>query len=194
MNKSIMSLFEGNQGQQIIEGISKQVGTSSSETKNVLMEALPSVLSSLQQNASNPSGAASLVQALSSKHDGSILDNLGDFFNKGGDEKDGNSILNHILGSKKSNVSEAVSAKSGVSSSQVMKIIALAAPVIMGYLGKQNKSKGNSSGGIGDLLGSLLGGSGNAKGGLSGMLDQNGDGKLGLDDLGGIMGSFMKKK
>lgn len=193
MSNTIMNLFEGKEGQQIIEGIAKQAGTSSTETKNVLMEALPSILSSMQQNASSPGGASSLLQAFSSKHDGSILDNIGDFLNKGGDEKDGNGILDHILGAKKSTVGKNVSSKSGVDSSQVMKIIALAAPIVMGYLGKQNKNNSSGAGGIGDLLGGLLGG-GKSAGGLGGMLDQNGDGKLGIDDIGGILGSFMKKK
>lgn len=204
MSQNILNLLSGRKGRTLIDGISKNVGTTPVETQNVLQEALPGILGFMNQNAATPSGAASLVNALNSKHDGSILDSLGDFFGGGGNEQDGNGILNHILGGKKDSFAQSLSGRTGVNSSQVTKIIAQLAPIVMAYLGKQNqtkKSQGGSDlgGGIVDLLGSLLGGAsgGGAASlgkGVSGMLDQNGDGKVGLDDLGGLLGGFVKKR
>lgn len=209
---NISELLNSDLGKQIISGIGKQAGTSEKETASVVSAAAPVLMGMLQKNASSEQGASGILGALS-KHDGSILDNLSGFLSAG-DTTDGNGILGHILGSKKNTVEAAISQKTGVSSANTSKIIALLAPIIMGYLGKESKSKNvNNGGGLGDLLGGLMGGSSNdssSVGGniLSSLLDQDGDGKLGVNDvitaisgnkkksggLGGLLGGFFGKK
>lgn len=193
---NILALVNGPLGKEIINGIGKNAGTSPEETKSVISTALPAILGSMQKNASSAQGAAGLLGALQGKHDGSILDNLGGFFGAGGDEKDGNGILKHVLGGNKSSLESAVSQKTGVSSASVSKILALLAPVVMGYLGKESKSKQvQSGGGIGDFLGGMLGGQGGGAGDLlGGFLDQDGDGKFDAKDVGSLLGGFFKKK
>lgn len=188
-----MNLLNGSRGKELIAGISTQTDTSEAETQSVLSAALPALLGALQKNANDTQGAQGILAAIGSKHDGSILDNLSGFLG-GGDTSDGNGILGHVLGDKRGALEQAISVKTGVSAGTVSKILAMLAPIVMGYLGKQSRSNNVSDGnGLNDLLGGLLGGkSGNNI--LGSMLDQNGDGKLGIDDVGGLLGGFFGKK
>src|SRR5690606_37627153 len=110
------------------------------------------------------------------------------------DTSEGNGILKHVLGNKREVLEQGIAGKTGVSSSAVSKILAMLAPIVMGYLGKQTRSSNVSDGnGLNDLLGGLLGGQSGSNA-LGGLLDQNGDGKLGIDDVGGLLGGFFGKK
>ncbi len=188
-----MSLLNGDLGNQLTAGISKQTGASEAETQSVVSTALPALLGALQNNAGNGQGAQGILSALASKHDGSILDNISGFLGND-DTSEGNGILGHVLGDKRGALEQGISSKTGVSSGTVSKILAMLAPIVMGYLGKQSRSNNvNDGNGLNDLLGGLLGGqSGNNV--LGGLLDQNGDGKLGIDDVGGLLGGFFGKK
>ena len=79
-----------------------------------------------------------------------------------------------------------LSAKTGVSSSNVMQILQTLAPILMSFLGKGVSDKGISSENkLGDLLSGLLGNNSNAGGLLNSLLDSNGDGSV-LDDVTGM--------
>lgn len=209
----ITELLKGDLGSQLISGIGAQTGTTREEATSVVSAAAPVLMGMLQRNAGTEQGAAGILGALN-KHDGSILDNLSGFLGSG-DFSDGDGILGHVLGGKRSSVENALSAKTGVSSSKVSSILAMLAPILMGFLGRKSRSAGNvtDSAGLGGLLGSLLGGAGNSGGGgsiLSSILDQDGDGQIGLGDaisavtggskkksgglLGGLLGGLFGKK
>ncbi|UGU16262.1 DUF937 domain-containing protein [Sinomicrobium kalidii] len=187
----IADLLNSDLGRQIIGGVSNEAGTSQQDTTNVLSMALPVLMGAMQKNASSQEGAAELLGALSgSKHSGGILDNLGGFFGGGvnqEDEQDGAGILGHILGGKQSTVENAISQKSGVNAGTVSKIIKIAAPILMGFLGKQARQQNvNSTDGVSGLLSGLMGGQGEKNQSLvSSLLDSDGDGSV-LDDIAGM--------
>lgn len=202
---NITDFLNSDYGSQIIKGISNNSGATPQETSSVVNAAAPLLMGMLQKNASTDQGAAGILGALT-KHDGSILDNLSGFFGSG-DTSDGDGILGHVLGSKRDTVENALSQKTGVSAGKVTGILAMLAPIIMGYLGKQTRTQGNvsNSSGLGGLLGGLMGSSGGG-GLLSSLLDQDGDGKLDINDaisavtgkksggLGGLLGGLFGKK
>ncbi|MGH2664812.1 DUF937 domain-containing protein [Flavobacterium sp.] len=215
----LMDLLDSDLGKQIISGVGQQVGTSEGETSSVLSSALPALVGAMQNNAATPDGQSGLLGALlGGKHDGSILDNLSGFIT-GGDHSDGGSILGHVLGNNQGNVENEVSQNTGVSSDKVAMIMKIAAPILMGYLAKRAMNNGLSKdgstsdgGGLTDILGGLLGGQSQqnqqapSMGGsiLTSVLDQDGDGQLGLGDavtaatkkggLGGLLSSIFGKK
>ncbi len=194
----ITQLLTSGLGQQVISGIGNQVGTSEKETASVVNSALPVLMGMLNNNATSEAGAASLLGALNNDHDGSILDNISGFLNAG-NTTDGNGILGHILGGKKNTVENAISKDTGVSVANVGKIMALLAPIIMGYLGKQKKSSNvTSAGGLGDLLGGLMGGSGGSSSLgssiLSSVLAQATGGSQKKGGLGGLLGGLFGGK
>lgn len=190
---NILDLLKGSLGKEVVDGISRNTDASSEQTQAVISNALPALLGGLQSNAGDSNGAQGILNAISSKHDGSILDNISGFLGSN-DTSDGNGILGHILGSKQGAVEQAISGKTGVSSGTVSKIMAMLAPIVMGFLGKQSRSNNISDGnGLSNMLGGMLGGQ-SGSGILGSMLDQNGDGKLGIDDVGGLLGGLFGKK
>ena len=188
---SIIDLLSSDMGKQLINGASAQTGQSPDKTATVLSMALPALMAAMKRNASTPDGAQSLNNALEdNRHDGSILDQLTGLLGGGSTDSnlmnDGAGILGHILGGNQSKVENNISRVSGVDSNSVGQIIKMAAPILMGLLGSQ-KRKGNvQQGGIGSLLGSMLGGSGNKEQSLiEKLLDADGDGSV-LDDVAGM--------
>ncbi|MFK8060919.1 MAG: DUF937 domain-containing protein, partial [Polaribacter sp.] len=73
----ILDLLNSDLGKQIVSGVAGSTGTDSNKTGSVLTMALPVLMKAMERNASTPEGAEGLMGALSGKHDGSILDNLG---------------------------------------------------------------------------------------------------------------------
>jgi len=188
----LMDLLNSDMGRQIINGVSGEAGQPADKTASVLQMGLPLLMGAMKRNASSSEGAQGLLGALSGKHDGSILDNLGSLFGGGVDEEvkqDGVGILGHILGGSQNNVANALSSKSGMDSGSVMKVLQVAAPILLGFLGKQKRQQNvSSSNGIGSLLGGLMGGAAEPKQQnlIESILDGDGDGSI-LDDVAGMV-------
>lgn len=209
----ILDLINSDLGKQIISGIGNQAGTTEGETSSVLTSALPTLINAMQNNTQSEQGAGGLLGALlGGKHDGGMLDNLGGLLGGDGiDTKDGGKILGHVLGGNQANIEAGLSQNTGVSSDKIGMILKMAAPILMAYLANQAKSNNVQNGtDLGGLLGGLLGGQtqqqeAQSMGGsiLTSVLDQDGDGQLGLGDavsaatkkggLGGLLGKLFGK-
>lgn len=189
--EGILDLLNSPIGKTIVSGVAGSTGQDSNKTGSVLTMALPVLMKAMQRNAATPQGAEGLMGALN-KHDGGILDNLGDLFNGGVNSDvvaDGSKILGHVLGSKEQGVTQVIGQKAGLDTGAVANILKTAAPILMGVLGKQSKQSGvNNAGGIGDLLGNMLGGNSNQQeqSFLEKILDADGDGSV-VDDVAGML-------
>ncbi len=198
---SILDLLNSDLGKSLINGTSQQLGQSKEQTTTALSAALPLLLGAMKNNAKTPEGASGLLKAVTNqKHDGGILDNLDGILGGSGIDddvmQDGAGILGHVFGGKENNVANAVSKSSGIDAGSSMNLMKAAAPVLMGFLGKQARQQNvNSEGGIGDLLGGLLGGgSDNQQSMVAKLLDADGDGSV-IDDVAGmLLGGGSKKK
>ncbi|TPN88706.1 DUF937 domain-containing protein [Aquimarina algicola] len=188
----ILDLLNSPMGKQIIDGVSSQTGQSQDKTGNLLSMAMPVLMGAMQRNASTPEGASGLLNALNNNHSGGILDNLGGLFEGGVDEEvttDGAGILGHVLGNKQPAVESALSQKSGIDAGSVAQILKVAAPILMGVLGKQaSQNNVSDANGLTDMLGNI---SGAAKGSkeqslLESFLDADGDGSV-IDDVAGML-------
>lgn len=196
----ILDLLNSDIGKTIISGVSGSTGTDENRTSSVLTMALPVMMKAMERNAAaSPEGAQGLLGAIMDKHDGSILDNLGGLFSGGVDEDvktDGEKILGHVLGAKKEGVQQVIGQKAGLDAGSVGDILKVAAPILMGVLGKQAKQNNvSSTNDLGGLLGGLLGGS-EAKeeqSFLEKILDADGDGSV-VDDVAGMVLGSAKKK
>lgn len=210
----LIDLLNSDLGKQIISSVGQQAGTTEGETSSVLSSALPTLINAMQNNASTEQGAGGLLGALlGGKHDGSLLDNLGGLIGSGGvDTEDGEKILGHVLGGDQNNVENSISQNTGVSSDKIGMILKIAAPILMAYLANKAKNNNVQNGtDLGGLLGGLLGGGQSQQdqapsmGGniLTSVLDQDGDGQLGVGDavaaatkkggLGGLLGKLFGK-
>lgn len=198
----ILDLLNSDLGKQIVGGISQETNQPADKTASVVAMAMPILMGAMKRNTTTEGGAANLMNALNTKHDGSILDNLSGLFGGGVNEdvkQDGSAILGHVLGGSQDNAVNALSQKSGLDSGSVMKILQVAAPILLGYLGKQKQQNNvNSESGIGDLLGGLMGGGNKQQpkqqSMIESLLDGNNDGSV-IDDIAGmVLGGGSKKK
>lgn len=185
----LLDLLNSPAGKQLISGVADQTGNSTDQTGSVLSMALPVLMGAMKKNTASPQGAEGLMNALSNNHDGSILDDLGGLFAGGVDQSvmdDGAGILGHVLGGKQAHVENALSQKSGLDAGSISTILKVAAPILLGYLGRQSRQQnvGDASG-LENVLGGLMGGGAAAdtqQSLIESFLDSNGDGSI-LDDV-----------
>ena len=190
----LLNLLGSDLGESLIEGLSSQTGQSKSNTSKLLNLAVPVLMQAMQRNAATPQGASGLLGALSHKHDGRILDQLGEIFannNSNAIARDGSKILGHVLGNRRQNVENAISQQSGINNSTVSQILKIAAPIVMGFLGKQQRQSAvNDANGLTNLLGGLVGGNFHDEGGnqnlFESILDADQDGSI-IDDVAGAV-------
>ena len=156
---SLIDLITGNAGNQVAEQAENKFGISKNQIIALLAVAAPLVISYLRKKSQeDPNEADALNNALDRDHDGSILDNPSQVEAR---QQEGGSILDHIFGGQKAQVENSLSQNTGISMDKIGPILAMLAPLIMGYIGKQKQQNNVNSGGLGDLLGGILGGAQN---------------------------------
>lgn len=196
----LLDLLHSEKGKNLVQNTSKETGASEEETSNVLQMAMPLLLGALNKNAKSPEGASKLLSVLSGKHTGGIWDSLsGSLGNSNGIDdslkEDGGGILNHVLGGKQNMIAQTLAEKVGISPDKVSQILKIAAPVVLGFLGKKKQENNvDEPGGLSSLLGNLVNNQPKGEQNLmESLLDRNGDGNL-MDDIGGLLGGETDKK
>ncbi|WP_226063193.1 DUF937 domain-containing protein [Kaistella polysaccharea] len=157
---SLIDLITGSAGNQVAAEAENKFGISKNQVIALLAVSAPLVISYLRKKSQeSDQEAESLNNALDKDHDGSILNDPSQAVAR---QQEGNSILDHVFGGQKSTVENQLSQNTGISMDKIGPILAMLAPIIMGYIGKQKQSNGvTSGGGLGDLLGGILGGAQN---------------------------------
>ena len=174
--------------------LSRQLGVPEQQTREALPAALATLTGAMARNASQPQGAQQLAGALS-QHDGSILDSLGGFLGSG-NTSHGAAILGHIFGGRQGNVETGLGRATGLDPATMARLLALLAPIVLGYLGRQQRQKNLDAGGLSDYLGTerqRIEQNPQAQKGLGSLLDADGDGQI-IDDLMGMAGGFLGGK
>lgn len=172
--------------------ISRHIGANEKTTSSALSSAVPLLVSALANNASKSGGAQSLHQALSKDHDGSIFDNMSSFLENPAASK-GEGILGHILGSRQPTVMQGLTQGTGLNIGQVGQLLKIAAPLVMGLLGKQKQEEELDSDSLSGFLGKQKQQAHESNPGLMGalnnLLDKDNDGSV-LDDMVGMAGKL----
>ena len=190
---------------QPLEQMSSQLGLSQSQTAGAVSAALPLLLGALGRNASQPQGAEALFGALQRDHAGAaggldIGSVLGAVLGGGGGRQtDGAGILGHIFGGRQETAAQGLGQATGLGGGQANTLLKILAPIVLSYLAQRMFSGGGQAAASPQALGDVLGQErqriqqDSGAGGLLGsVLDQDGDGQLGLGDLlkigGGLLG------
>ncbi|WP_282298530.1 DUF937 domain-containing protein [Stenotrophomonas sp. PS02289] len=195
------SLFSQLQNGPALQQVSQQLGMDSSQASQAIGAALPLLMGGLANNASQPQGAQSLLNALQRDHLGGGGADTGGFdlggligavLGGGGASSpatNGLGILGHVFGGQTPQAASLLGQKTGLDSGRSGQLLAILAPIVMSFLAQRFAQQGNAGqlsqalgeenrqtggGGIGDLLG--------------GVLDQDGDGKFGVSDVLGLLG------
>jgi hypothetical protein len=177
-----------------IDAIARQAGVDPDSAMKVVAGALPALLSGLSKNTQDTAGASALADALDRDHDGSALEDVAGFFGSAGATTAGSGILRHVLGSRQGSVEAALGQMSGIDAGSAGQILTMVAPLLMGLLGREKRSRGLDAGGLADLLGAerevAKQRSPQAMDMLGGLLDSDGDGQI-ADDLADLGGSLL---
>ena len=195
-----------------LQQISQQLGIDQHQAAGAVSAALPLLMGALGKNTSQPQGAEALFGALQRDHTGTS-GGIGDLLGMvlGGAQSrqtDGAGMLGHILGGQQGRAEQHLGEATGLGGDRAGMLMKILAPIVMAYLAKRmfGGNEGGAAMGMGggnptaQVLGSILGQEqqqvrqqGGLGGGLLGaVLDQDGDGQLGIGDLlkigGGLLG------
>ncbi len=182
---NLMDLLTSSLDDNAVAQIGSQMGKDEETTRNAIGSALPMLVGALQKSAQQDQGRG-LAQALADKHDGSVLDGIGDFLSRG-DRSDGAGILRHILGSKQGAAVKALQSASGVEEAQASGLLETLAPLLLGAVSRAKPDAGRNPGELAGMLEretrELDARSPGMMSALSGILDADGDGDTDLGDL-----------
>ena len=196
-----------------LQQMAQQLGVGPTQMAGALSAALPLLLGALGRNTSEPQGAQSLFGALQKDHAGSDVGRvLGSVLGGQGNQQDGGKILGHIFGGRQPRAEAGLGQATGLGNERAGQLMRMLAPIVLAYLAKQMFDRRQASAAAAasgstatdeanpQALGQILGQEqervvrqGGLGGGLLGaVLDQDGDGQLGLGDLlkmgGGLLG------
>ena len=187
-----------------MQQIGQQLGTGQAQTAGAVAAALPMILGAMGRNTGQAGGADALCGALGRDHSGGggIADILGAVL--GGQQSrqtDGLGQLGHIFGDQLPRAQAGLGQATGLGNDKAQMLLKILAPIVMAYLAKrmfgggQQSAQAASPQVLGDILGrerQVQQQQGGLGGGLLGaVLDQDGDGQLGLGDLLKMGGSIL---
>ncbi len=186
-----------------LQQVSQQLGISDTQASGAISAALPVLMGALGNNASQPQGAQALLGALQNNHSGldlgSVLGSvLGGGGGGGGAASDGAGILGHIFGGSQQKVETGLAQATQLDSSRTSQLLQILAPIVMAFLAQRLGGGQADAGSLSQALGQekqQVQQQGGIAGGLLGsLLDQDGDGQLGVGDLLKIGGSLLGGK
>lgn len=165
-----------------IAAIAAQLGIDPTQAQAAIGQAVPLLVGGLARNAQSDNGASALHRA-AGQHAGFDLGSvLGSVLGGGGD---GGAILGHVFGPRQDQAAQNLGRSTGLGGQGAAQLLAMLAPIILSMLGNRTRNQNMDAGGLGGMLGRELQNMGQrGQGGLlSSVLDQDGDGQLGLGDL-----------
>lgn len=153
---SLLESLQGYLTPGVIRSASSLVGESESSTRQTMNGALAGVLSGVTHMASSREGVRSLTSMVREGGFSSIADNMGSFLGGGNATtrmlSTGHQLLDKIFGNNISSVAETVGRSGGVKASSAAKLMSLAAPLVLGVLGKRMTTQKLDSPGLANLL------------------------------------------
>ncbi len=157
MSINLLDIAKNYLTDSVVEKLGGAVGESPATTQNALGGILPALLGGVVSKASEQGGAGAILDMLKGgNHDGGILDNLGGML--GGDNSNllsaGSGIVSSLFGDKIGGIVNMVSSVAGIKKESSNSLMSMAAPILMGILGKQVTSGGLGSSGLMSLLNS----------------------------------------
>lgn len=156
---NILDLVKSQVGAQGIEAIAGLLGENTTNAQIASNSSMATILASLMQQAgaNNGGGVAAILEMITKgNHDGSIFNNLSGLLGNADSlnslTNSGGGILESLLGNKTSGIVDLISSISGIKGSSANSILNMAAPLILGMLGKQT-----AGGGVSSLMNLLMG-------------------------------------
>jgi OmpA-OmpF porin, OOP family len=140
----------------MVSKASNYLGESESGVAKAIGGILPSVLGGLVSKTSENAGAGAVAQMAQESHASGISGNLDSFLGNdgGGLLNKGAGMLSSLFGGKLDGLTGLLSNFAGVKSSSVSSLLSMAAPAVLGMIGKHASDNNLGAGGIASLLSS----------------------------------------
>lgn len=175
-----------------VQQLSGRLGADRTATGAAISAALPLLLGALAKNASDPTGARQLHDALARDHDGTRLDAL-----PAEPDPDGDAILGHVLGDRRELAERGIARASGLDLAKVGPLLTMLAPVVMGALGRRQREQNLGPQDLSAVLGgereAINATSPGVMGMVSRLLDRDADGSV-VDDVAGMLGGLFGRR
>ena len=197
MSSKILEMIAGQLDENALRQISKQLGADEEGTQKAVTAALPLLLNALDREAAEPEGAQALANALRRDHSGNILQDVTAALANDATRQDGEAILGHVLGSRRSSVEKGLGQVAGLDPGSTGQLLSMLAPLVMGALGRVQQEEDLDAGGVSNFLTREREETDSELSGVARLLDLDGDGNV-SDDLlnigSNLLGGFFKKR
>lgn len=153
MSENIIDMVKGQLGGGTLNKLSSYLGESNETTQFGLGAAIPTLLAGLTHTASTPEGAQKL-SAAAAEHE-NVVSNFGDSIaSQGGSlATKGSSMFSSLLGGgMASGLTSVLGRFTGLKSGTASNLIGLCMPLVLGVLGKHQRSAGLSPAGLSGFL------------------------------------------
>jgi hypothetical protein len=181
-----------------LQQLSQQLGIGQNQASSAVGAALPLLMGALGRNSAQPQGAEALFGALQRNHSGLDIGSVLGAVMGGSNspQTNGAGMLGHIFGGNQPRAEQGLAQATGLDGDRAGQLLKMLAPIVMAFLAQRMAQGGQDASGLSRTLGheqQQIAQQGGVGGGLLGaVLDQDGDGQLGLGDLlkigGGLLG------
>ncbi len=194
-----------------VQDIANKLGANQGEVSSAIAQLVPALVGGLQVNVQDGDiDSSKLEEAVTAQAASGLLD--GGVTVDDVDENEGDNIVANIFGGNDSNSVAAALAGGGAGGAGgdlIKRLLPILAPIVLAYIGKQFANKQDApagggaqaqagGGGLGDVLGSILGGAGGGGGNnpLGSILGSvlGGGGSGGSNPLGEVLGGLLGGK
>jgi hypothetical protein len=132
--------------------ISKSAGGDTNAVQSALGMGLPLIMGSMATTAAKPGGTDVLTKMMDQAGGTSPLDNMSGFLS-GSATSGSASMVSTLFGSQLSPIQNAIAQKTGLPPAVVGKVLEIAAPMVLSYVGKMMGSQKTDAAGLSGLLG-----------------------------------------
>ncbi len=153
----ILGLIKDKLTDSVIEKVSNFLGEHPENIGSALNSSVPIVLGGIMRNASNDEDTGKVMDVLKDGgHTGEILDDLPNLLSNFDKTQllitIGTNIFNHFTGNKSNSIVEKLSTLTGIRKTSASSLVGLAAPLVLGALGKVVSKEGLGVSGLTRLL------------------------------------------
>lgn len=154
MSFNLIDTAKGLFTDELVKKASNYLNESESGVVKAIAGILPVVLSGFVNKVANHEGADFVAQTAKQQNESGVLSNLESFFGNDGGSllNKGAGLLNSLFGNKLEGITGLLSNFAGVKNASVSSLMSMAAPAIMGLLGKHTSDNNLNTGSLTTLL------------------------------------------
>jgi OmpA-OmpF porin, OOP family len=157
MSFNLMDAAKGLFTSDLVSKASAYLGESENGVTKAIAGILPGVLGGIADKSGSNEGANIISSLAQEQHGSGILGNLGNFFGNegGGLLNKGAGLLSGLFGDNKLGMlTNLISGFSGTKTASITSLLSMAAPALLGFLGKHASENNLNAGGLASLLSS----------------------------------------